>query len=239
MPISDTLISNEQIVVQTKKHWIAPLRDSVWAIILIVVGLFLGVISPNGDGIVGSIGDLLDLARIVLVIVGVVWIAYNIVIWRTAEFAITNLRVMRDEGLLSKRQSATLLTGITDVNSDVGFLGRSLGYGDLKILTQSGESGADVFNTILDPIGFRNIIMERKLAAMSGHATAPPIAAPPAVVEPAPAAQTPAVTPPASPPGPTSAESADALARLADLHDRGAITDAEFETKKAEILARM
>ena len=37
----------------------------------------------------------------------------------------------------------------------------------------------------------------------------------------------------------TSTEAADALDRLADLHARGALTDAEFEAKKTELLARM
>ena len=32
---------------------------------------------------------------------------------------------------------------------------------------------------------------------------------------------------------------AAALSSLADLHERGAITDAEYEAKKAELLARM
>ncbi len=37
----------------------------------------------------------------------------------------------------------------------------------------------------------------------------------------------------------TSTEAAAAIGSLADLRDRGAITAEEFETKKAELLARM
>ena len=37
----------------------------------------------------------------------------------------------------------------------------------------------------------------------------------------------------------SSADAATALASLADLRDRGAITAEEFEAKKAELLARM
>ena len=45
---------------------------------------------------------------------------------------------------------------------------------------------------------------------------------------------------PSPPPaGPSSADAAETLDRLADLRDRGAITAEEYETKKAEILARM
>jgi hypothetical protein len=41
------------------------------------------------------------------------------------------------------------------------------------------------------------------------------------------------------PAGPTAQDTADSLARLADLHAQGVITDAEFEAKKAELLGRI
>jgi membrane protein YdbS with pleckstrin-like domain len=231
MALNDSLLADETIVRQTKKHWFAPVRDSFIPIAMILIGLFLGFISPNGDGLVGAIGNLMDFTRLVLVVVAIAWIAYNIVVWRTAEFAITTQRVLRDEGLLSKRQSATMLTSVTDVNSDVGMIGRALGYGDLRIYTQSGEAGMDVFNTIVAPLEFRNQIMERKIEAMSGGRPSP--AAAPAPATPTPAAATPTLA------APSAVESADALSRLADLHERGAITDEEFEAKKAEILDRI
>ena len=101
-------------------------------------------------------------------------------------------------------------------------LGRTLGYGDLVILSQSGQSGADRLMTITKTEGFRNAIMTRK---MSGST-----------------AQTPAETaryrPPPPRPAPAATDPAAALSSLADLRDRGAITAEEYETKKAEILAQ-
>jgi len=237
MSIKDSLLTNETIVRETKKHWFAPVRDSLVPIAMILIGLFLGFISPEGDGIFGAIGNLMDLIRLGLILVAVAWIIYNVIVWRTAEFAITTQRVLRDEGLLSKRQSATMLTSVTDVNSDVGVIGRTLGYGDLRIYTQSGKAGEDVFNTIVAPLEFRNQIMERKIEAMGGGPAAPVAPSPAPAV--APPAAAPAATAPQAPPAASAVESADALSRLADLHDRGAITDEEYEAKKAEILGRM
>ena len=56
----------------------------------------------------------------------------------------------------------------------------------------------------------------------------------------APAVRSGPAPPPASPPATSSpAEILDVLARLADLRDRGAITPAEYEAKKAELVARL
>ena len=57
----------------------------------------------------------MNIAALVLVVGGVGWIVYNIIAWRTAEFAVTNMRVLREEGLASKRSSTTLLSSLSDV----------------------------------------------------------------------------------------------------------------------------
>jgi hypothetical protein len=109
--LKDNLIANEEIVFETQKHWFAPLRDSWIPILLLLGAYFVGWLSPDSrSGIAGALGNLLDLIRNGLLIVAVGWIVYNIIVWRTAAFAITNLRVMREEGFISKRQSATLIS---------------------------------------------------------------------------------------------------------------------------------
>ena len=222
MAIADNLIANESIEFTSEKHWMAPIRASGVAVLALIGFALIRVISPSGDGIMGAIGSLMDIVAWVLLIGGVVGIIYNIVAWRTAEFAVTNLRVIREEGLLKHKSSASLISSITDVQSKVGVLGRTLGYGDLVILSQSGQSGADRLMTITKTEGFRNAIMTRK---MSGSTAQSPAAA--------------AASAPAAAPAPAAADPAAALSSLADLRDRGAITAEEYEAKKAEILARM
>jgi hypothetical protein len=239
MSISENLIANESIVIEAKKHWIAPARDSLWAAGMILVGLFLWYWNPSGDGILGFLWAAIAIARWVLLIGGIAWIVYNIIVWRTAEFAVTNLRVLRYEGFMQKRSSETLLSSVSDVKLNVGIVGKSLGYGDLQIFTQSGDAGADNFTSITKPAEFRNAMMTIKLQAQTGGipASAPaPVAAAP--VAPAPVAPAPAPTAPA--PAAASAEDqAASLVRLAELRDQGIITPEEFEAKKTEILSRM
>ena len=230
MAVADDLITGETIVFESKKHWMAPIRASLTAILLIVGAAFVRWLSPSGDGFFGTIGGLLDLLALGLFFVGLGWIVYNVVLWRTAEFAVSNMRVLREEGLVSHRSSTTLLSGLSDVKSNVGFLGGKLGYGDISLLTQSGGAGQDTFLCITKPIEFRNAVMNQKVAEQTAPA---PAAAAAAGAAPAASAA------PAGPPAMTSAEAAAAIASLADLRDRGAITPEEFEAKKAELLARM
>ncbi len=229
MAVADSLIPGETIIFESKKHWMAPVRASLWAGLMIIGALLIRAISPSGDGIFGWIGGVLDLIAVGLFLAGIGWIIYNVVAWRTAEFAVTNMRVLREEGLVSRRSSTTLLSSLSDVRSDVGVVGGKIGYGDIVLLTQSGGAGVDRFTVITHPIEFRNAVMTQKMAEppRPGGAVAP-VEAATASIAAAPAS--------AAAPAPDDAAT---LLRLAELRDKGAITPEEYETKKADILARM
>jgi len=245
--IADSLIAGETIVFESKKHWIAPIRASAIAALMIVGAAFIRWISPSGEGLFGTIGGILDLIAIGLFLAGLGWIIYNIVAWRTAEFAVTSMRVLREEGLASHRSSTTLLSSLSDVKTRVGMLGRQLDYGDLTLLTTSGSAGEDRFLSITHPIGFRGAVMEQKLKGSGGPAEAPGSAVPTSVTLAAPG--TPVVSggaanpnPAANPgvvPAPSANDDVETLKRLAELRDSGAITADDYEAKKTEILARM
>lgn len=227
MTIAQNLITDEQVTLEAQKHWIAPVRDSVIPALMIVGAGVVRALSPSWDGLFSFVGGLMDLLSVGLFLGGIGWIVYNVFNWRTARFAVTNLRVMREEGLIKHRSSATMLTSLSDVRTNQGFLGKQLGFGDIVIYSQSGDAGVDHFRSITQPMEFRNAIMGQKTALATPAA---PLASPAAA---APVAAGPAVA------ASSSADAADALARLADLRDRGAITAEEFEAKKTEILARM
>ena len=235
MSIADNLIADETVIFATTKHWAAPIRDSVWGVLLLIGAFLIGWISPDAEGgLFGAISRFLDIIRTALVIFGLGQIIYNVLVWRSSAFAVTNLRVIRDEGFISKRTSTTLLNSVSDVQTRIGFIGARLGYGDILIFTQSGRAGRDRFTTITHPTEFRNALMAQKMGAATAAAGAEA-----AVTKRAAAA---AVTAPAgaAPAAASSgAEAADALSRLADLRDRGAITPAEYDAKKTEILARI
>ncbi len=240
MAMKEKMLANEEIVLRSEKHWISPVRDSIVPVLLIIGGIILGNLRGDGEGPLSFLGDILGWIQIGLIVVGAAMIVYNLVAWRTATFAVSNLRVLREEGLISRRSSATLLQSVTDVKTKIPFLGSRLGFGDLEILTQGGEKGIDRFSTITQPEAFRDKILNLKVA---GASASPATAAAAALAAPAaPAAPPPAAVTPADAPAPATSAAPDDMAKLtqlAELRDSGVISAEEYEAKKAEILSRI
>ena len=225
--LDERLITGETVVRSTSKHWIAPLGDSVWAILMIVGALIAAWLQGDSTtGVAGFFNRGLELVRLALFLGGIAWIVYNIVAWRTAEYHLTNRRVFGTEGLIRRRQTDTLLTSIADVKTMIPWLGRMLGFGHIRIVSASGEAGSDSFTNVREVEPFKREILEQKAgtAAMGERAEgAQPLAA----------AQT------SQAPSSSSADVTATLGELARLRDAGAITAAEYEAKKTELLARL
>jgi uncharacterized membrane protein YdbT with pleckstrin-like domain len=221
--IDEGLITGETVVTRTQKHWLAPIADSKWAILMLIGVALLAWIEPtNPDGILTFVWRIVDLIQLGLFLGAIGWIVYNVVAWQTAEFAVTTMRVRGHDGLIKKRSTDSLLSSITDVQSKSSAIGRSLGFGNIRIMTGSGSAGEDTFTSMKGPDAFKKAILEQK-SSLDTRA-------------PAPAAAAPAPSVPVAGPAPAPM---DQLSQLAALRDSGAITPAEYEAKKAELLARI
>ncbi len=226
--LDERLITGESVVRSTSKHWIAPLGDSKWAILMIVGALIAAWLQGDStSGVTGFVNRGLELVRLALFLGGIAWIVYNVVAWRTARYEVTNRRVLGTDGLLRRRSTDTLLTSIADVKTVIPWLGRMLRFGHVRIVSASGEAGADSFTNIRDVEPFKREILEQKTGAAA-------VAARPAAQESA----RPVSTAPAPVAG-AAAEITATLSELARLRDAGAITAAEYEAKKTELLARI
>jgi uncharacterized membrane protein YdbT with pleckstrin-like domain len=209
------LISNEQIVYSTRKHWAAVLVDSVLPILLLVAAVLLTWIEGDSTtGVAGFFNRVLDMLRLAVLLVGLLWIVYNIVAWRTAEYFVSNVRVFGHEGLMRRREAETLLTSVSDIETSQGLLGRTLGYGNIKIISAAGRPGTDTFTAVHDPATFKRSIIEQKTLGAQATEGSQPSAT-------------------------ERAEAIQVLSQLASLRDAGAITQAEYEAKRADWVARI
>jgi uncharacterized membrane protein YdbT with pleckstrin-like domain len=219
-------MQGEEIVFKTTKHWMSPLADSGVAILLLIAAVVLAWLQTDQtNGVMGFVNRLLNLLEIAFVVFGIGSIIYNIVAWRSAEYVVTSQRVLGQEGLLRRRETDSLLSSISDVRSRSSAVGRMLGYGDLQILSASGDAGADKFTTVIKADDLKKKILEQKIAA--GNAPTPSMAATEAA-----ASASAAVTSP-------NADTMATLSGLAGLRDSGAISAEEYEAKKAELLSRI
>ena len=259
--LRQALLPGEEILFETRKHWMAPIRSSIIAILLVIGGLILWSLAPpGGEGLFGSIGGMLGTLMwwigLAIIVIGAAWIVWNVVAWLSANFGVSNQRVLCYEGLLRKHSSETLLSSVTDVKLTVPALGGMFGYGDLTILTASGAEGSDQFTTIRRAAEFRTALQAAQTGAQAATAasagpasptpaaaapasSAPPAAAPPITSTTVPTSETGTVAPAVVSATASADDVAASLDSLADLHTRGVITDAEFEAKKAELLGRI
>jgi uncharacterized membrane protein YdbT with pleckstrin-like domain len=176
-------------------------------------------------------GDLQQPARLAVGLLGLavlgVTVAGRVLRWATTHFVLTTDRLIFRSGVVAKFGREIPLERINDVTFSQSLFERLVGVGDL-LLESAGEQGQSRFSNIRDPEAVQLEIyrqMEANDRRRAGYATTQPH---PTV----PADRTP--TPPVRTRSPL-----DDLERLADLRDRGAVTEEEFQRMKRELLDRM
>jgi uncharacterized membrane protein YdbT with pleckstrin-like domain len=147
---------------------------------------------------------------IILLLVPLIGAIRDFLIWWNREYIVTNRRVIQISGVINKNVTDSSLEKVNDVKMEQSFLGRLFNYGDVEILTAS-ELGVNLFRKIGDPVRFKTTMLNAKEALERGS-----------VLESEETGDIPAM-----------------IERLAQLRDEGAITETEFQTKKAQLLARM
>jgi hypothetical protein len=130
--------------------------------------------------------------------------------WWNRQYLVTSRRVIQVSGSFNKNVVDSSLEKVNDVKLTQSVFGRVFDYGDVEILTAS-ELGANLFRRIENPIQFKTAMLnaKEKLERPEGG-------------------------------GGTGLGDVPAMiAKLADLHQKGVLTDAEFQQKKAQLLAKM
>jgi hypothetical protein len=246
------LSDGERIIVERRQHWLVLVDRSKLAILGLVIALLIFIFRGNlgNDGIGGGINFILGWVVLALVVYAVVVFVYQYLHWVNDAFIVTSRRVIQIEGILNKKALDSSLEKINDAVLTENVFGRMFGFGDLEILTAS-DSGIDRMHMLVDASGFKREMTEAKheleLEVSSGRIPSPPLRATPIPTGDSGASQAPAPapTPPAPPAAapttgsPSPDDVANAIDRLKGLLDSGAITQAEFDAKKAELLARL
>ena len=202
------LIEGEELVLDLRPHWIALVRAVLIALIVAVAWFLLLRNLPDG-----TTGDVLRWIILGVGVILLIWYALrDLVEWLTSNFVVTTDRVIHREGFIAKRSMEIPLEAINDVRFQQGIFERIIGAGTLVIHSAS-EAGRQEFADVRDPEMVQKTIYhqgELNQQRMRGSGQVVP--------------QAPSMT--------------TELQRLADLRERGVLTEDEFQEQKARILGR-
>jgi uncharacterized membrane protein YdbT with pleckstrin-like domain len=211
------LNDGEEIALDLRPHWWFFSKHIASGIPLFVVGVLIALMNDGG------LRTALLIVWGVLAVAWAGWLALKYLEWNFTHFVVTDDRVIYRTGVIAKRGVEIPMERINNINFHQGIWERIIGAGDLDI-ESAGRDGQSHFDDVWHPDGVQQELyrqMEVNAKKRASWSNPAPSFAPAAPVAPAP---------------PTVPEQ---LQQLADLRDRGVITAAEFEAKKAQLLERM
>ena len=242
------LMDGEHVLYRTRQHPLGRIVSARWGILMVGVAIaaLIAIFLFNPGEPVRTLLGWVTLVLLVLGAANIFWIYLH---WWSEDYAITNRRVLKVEGLLNKKAADSSLEKINDAILEQSVFGRMFDWGNLRVLT-AAEEVADDYRMLhhapafkktmllakqdiedelarritapLEALNARDVEQDRRAAEAqsSARAVAPPIVATPAPV-----------------PAPKTTE--EKLRELAALRDAGLITPDDYEAKKTTILATM
>jgi hypothetical protein len=195
-PKSDYLIPGETVVLCTHRHLLTLAGAFLLTLLSLALLFWIAYISGEYRVLWVSIAPL-------------VYFAWKVLQRTRKLYMVTNLRVIRHEGVIAVSSLDASLEKINNVSYEQSLAGRIFRYGNVGLETAS-EKGTIVFHLIPDPQGFKNCVLRQREL------------------------YTPLATGTGNPADPLNIPSL--LEALASLRDRNIITAEEFEEKKKKLL---
>lgn len=143
---------------------------------------------------------------------GLLWTGARYLRWSTTLFVVTTDRLILRSGVLAKQGKEIPLERLNDIAVSQTFFERIIRSGDV-MLESGGEFGAQVVKNVPRPFGVQNVVyaeIERAQARTADRMA-----------------------------GRRELSIPEQIEKLDDLRQRGAITQAEFDAKKTQLLERM
>jgi uncharacterized membrane protein YdbT with pleckstrin-like domain len=145
------LNTGEDIVLDLHPHWRIFLAPGALIVLALVgVGVLVAIVDPEEPLVVAAAG--------VPGVIGLVWLIWRYIVWRTTHFVLTTDRVIYRSGVVSKAGQNIPLERINNVAFSQTVLERLLRVGDL-VIESAGETGRQVFADVLNPSRVENRIV--------------------------------------------------------------------------------
>ncbi len=179
---------------------------------VIVLLAALGLAVAVSRGVSGDLQKVALVPTLLLVGVSLVWVLVRYARWATTSFVITTDRLIHRHGVLSKSGREIPLERLNDVSFHQTLFQRLLASGDL-LIESAGERGQQMFSGFPHPERTQNQIHRQIELAQARDADRMA--------------------------GRRELSPLEQLEKLEELRQRGVISQAEFDVKKAKLLDRL
>jgi uncharacterized membrane protein YdbT with pleckstrin-like domain len=154
--VDKNLISGESVAYRARLHWILFAKPALIAIVVIAIvgGIFYA--ADLFDKLSDQTSGLIWLG---VFVVAAIPLLSTLLTWRSAEFAVTNKRVILKTGFVQSKTAEMFLNKIESVGVDQSISGRMLGFGSITIRGTGGSF--EPFHRVSSPLKFRNEIQEQ------------------------------------------------------------------------------
>jgi len=152
--IHKSLLEGEEIIYLTRRHKIIFTYPVIWFLLsaILFVVQSLSLFKPEMDIIFLVFSGIFLAAAFIHALM--IWILYI-----SAEFGITNQRVIVKEGFLKRKTVEVFLKSVESVQVDQSIWGRILNFGTIIV---SGTGGVtDPLNMIRKPLDFKKQVQQR------------------------------------------------------------------------------
>ena len=154
--VNDNLITGEAVTYRARLHWLHFVKPTLIGLTIIALSAFLFYIANLGNVLSGQATFLTGIAVLLIAALPVLAAALT---WHSAEFAVTNKRVILKTGFIESKTAEMFLNKIESVGVDQSIVGRILDYGTIVIRGTGGS--LEPFHRVSAPLRFRRQIQEQ------------------------------------------------------------------------------
>jgi uncharacterized membrane protein YdbT with pleckstrin-like domain len=158
--VESNLVPGEQVIYQTRLHWIVMLPHLVVGILLLdLPAILLLVYMASRDRTEPTTLHMMQAGAAVLLISGAVTMLVGALRRSATEMAVTNRRVVIKTGLASRKTIEMLLNKVESIEVSETAVGRTLGYGTVVMIGTGGTS--EPFQKVAHPLEFRSHVQQQ------------------------------------------------------------------------------
>jgi hypothetical protein len=157
--IKSNLVAGEEVIYETRLHWIVMLGNLLVACALILAGALLLYYASTHNDLEGGTLRITEGGGAALLICAVVVFLFGLVRRTATDMAVTNRRVVIKTGLASRKTIEMLLNRVESIEVSETTFGRMLGYGAIVVVGTGGST--EPFDKIARPLVFRNHLQQQ------------------------------------------------------------------------------